>query len=215
MGKFSKTLNATSGRRTDNAPGARRAKAAIRENVLNAIGADKASVFDAFSGEGQLHRQVWHQAARYTGCDRKFYRDDRHAFVADNRRVMRAIDLSGFNILDADAYGSPWEQLLIWAARRKVRPGETIGVCLTEGSALKIKMGTIPYVLADLAGLNPHAVGAARQLDQVINRAIAGLARRMGCRVVDRWQADGRKGSSMRYVGLVLQSLEPAPALEP
>src|SRR5437764_15324750 len=139
MGKFARTLKQTTAggtsRKTDNAPAAHRAKAGIRQAVLGAVGADQARVFDAFAGEGKMFAQVWHQAGRgYTGCDRKFYRGDpRRAFVADNRRVMRAIDLTQFNILDADAYGSPWEQLIIWAARRKVAPGELVGICFTEG----------------------------------------------------------------------------------
>jgi hypothetical protein len=88
---------------------AKGAKAEIRQHVLDAIGAGEASVFDAYGGAGELYRAVWHKAARYVGCDMTWFRDKRTMFVADNRRVMRAIDLGQFNVFDLDAFGSPYE----------------------------------------------------------------------------------------------------------
>jgi len=106
---------------------AKSAKVAIRQNVLEAVGRD-ARVFDAFAGVGEMHREVWHQAAGYVGCDRVWYRDKRVAFVADNRRVMRSIDLTEFRVFDFDSFGSPWEQIVILAARRPIAPGERVGI---------------------------------------------------------------------------------------
>ena len=68
-----------------------------------------------------MWREVWHEAAAYVGCDLKWYRDERLAYVADNRRVLRAIDLKPFNVFDFDAWGAPWEQVLILIARRPLR----------------------------------------------------------------------------------------------
>ncbi|WP_291712005.1 hypothetical protein [Bradyrhizobium sp.] len=39
----------------------------------------------------------------------------------------------------------------------------------------------------------------------MIDKAIAGLARRISCTVEKRWQAEGRTGAAMRYIGLVLK----------
>jgi hypothetical protein len=181
------------------------AKTLIRRNVLAAIGADQARVFDAFAGSGQMHARVWSQAAHYIGCDLEFYRDERPAFVADNRRVMRAIDLAPFNVFDLDAYGSPWEQVTILAARRKLAPSEVCGLVLTEGSGLKIKFGTAPLALAKLAGVQHHLPGMSSQQDMLIGRAISRVARLMGGTVAKRWEAHGKVGSSMRYIGLVLE----------
>ena len=67
------------------------------------IGAEAASVFDAFAGEGQMFKAVWCQAARYVGCDKDAWypQDERMAFAkCDNRRVLRAVDLRGYNIFD-------------------------------------------------------------------------------------------------------------------
>ena len=55
---------------TDNNPQARRAKIAIRQNVLDGIGR-KAGVFDAFAGSGEMYSAVWLHAGGYVGCDPK------------------------------------------------------------------------------------------------------------------------------------------------
>ncbi len=52
---------------------ARKTKTAIRARVLEAIGADKARVFDAFAGAGVAYYTVWNRAASYVGCDLKWY----------------------------------------------------------------------------------------------------------------------------------------------
>ncbi len=208
--------------KVDSAEGSRGAKRKIRQNVLDEIGAKNGRVFDAFAGAGFMYRDVWKQAAEYTGCDLKYFRDQRLAFVSDNVRVMRAIDLTRFNIFDLDAYGSPWQQALILAARRPVASKERIGLVLTEGSVMMQRLGGMPFALGEVADFAPEAAGkpvrdasgyhgrlagAARAQDKVLNRAIAGLAKKMACTVVKRWQAKGKKGTSMRYVGLVLSGL--------
>ncbi len=190
--------------KTDNNPQAFAAKVTIRKNVLAAIG-DKASVFDAFAGAGEMYAAVWKTAAAYTGCDLKWARDGRMMFAADNRRVLRAIDLAPFNLFDLDAYGSPWEQALIIADRRPIAPGEMIGLVLTEGNGFAFKSNVMPTAIRVLTGLRPGVVGLSRKQDGVIDRATAGLAKRMRCEIVSRWQAEGRTGASMRYIGLVFR----------
>ena len=203
-GKFSADLVGLA--KTDNAHGATRAKIQIRELLLGAV--PDARVFDGFAGEGHMHDAVWHRAAGYVGCDTRFFRDQRLAFVADNRRVLRAIDLSPFNVFDFDAYGSPWEQVLILAARRLVRPAERLGLCLTEGQALKLKMGGMSRALSQLSGVG-NQPGLGRQQDEIINRALLRTAELMHARIADRWQAVGKTGSRMVYLGIVLEGLSP------
>jgi hypothetical protein len=192
------------GVKTDNNPQAFRAKVAIRRSVLDAVGRDKA-VFDAFAGFGQMYSAVWKDATGYTGCDMKPQRDSRLMFCADNRRVMRAIDLASFSIFDLDSYGSPWVQAIIIADRRRVAPGELLGLALTEGAGFAYKSNIVPEAIAVLTGLRTGIVGLSKKQDAVIDKAIAGLARRMSCTVEKRWQAEGRTGASMRYIGLVLK----------
>ena len=181
-----------------------KAKIAIRQNVLNAIGRD-VSVFDAFAGSGAMYSAVWRDARSYTGCDLKPQRDGRLMFCADNRRVMSAIDLSRFNVFDLDSYGSPWVQAIIIADRRRVASGEKIGIILTEGAGFAYKSNIVPEAIAILTGLRTGIVGLSKKQDAVIDKAISGLAWRMSCTVEKRWQAEGRTGASMRYIGLVLK----------
>jgi hypothetical protein len=190
--------------KTDNNPRAFRAKVAIRRNVLATIGAD-AAVFDAFAGSGEMYSAVWKDAAHYTGCDQKPQLDGRLMFCADNRRVMRAIDLAKFSVFDFDSYGSPWVQAIILADRRRVVAGELVGLVLTEGAGFAYKSNIVPEAVAILTGLRTGIVGLSKKQDTVIDKAIAGLARRMGCEIVKRWQAEGRTGASMRYIGLVMR----------
>jgi hypothetical protein len=190
----------------DNNPQAHRAKVKMRELVFSAI-AEQAEpkVFDAFAGTGQMYSEVWRRAALYTGCDKKLQRDSRLMFCADNRRVMRAINLQPFNIIDLDSYGSPWEQCVILAERRKVQPGELIGIVLTDGAGFNYKMNSVPAAISILTGLRTKHVGLGKKVDAMVDRAIGGLARLMHCDVVKRWQADGKTGAAVRYIGLVLR----------
>lgn len=192
------------GTKTDNHPQARRAKIVIRQNVLDAIG-KQASVFDAFAGSGEMFSAVWNKAKSYTGCDLKRQSDSRLMFCADNIRVLRAIDLSKFQIFDFDAYGSPWVQAIILSDRRRVAPGERLGLVLTEGAGLGYKFNNIPMAISVLTGLRRGMVGTGKRHDDIIERAIAGLCKRMSCTVEKRWQADRSGGGGIRYIGLVLK----------
>lgn len=204
--RFSASL-AKSAKKTNNHPAARRAKVEIRRNVLEAIGEDRARVFDAFAGEGDMHGAVWCRAAHYVGCDLVWYRDDRLAFAANNERVLRAIDLTQFNVFDFDAYGSPWYQVLILADRRPVQRGEMLGLVLTEGSGFNLKMGGLPRAMSALAGLYGPVAGGSRHMDELINMVLAGLCRRMNVALKRRWQAHRTGGADMRYLGLILEGI--------
>ncbi len=186
-----------------NHPKSKAAKVDIRERVLEAVGRE-AQVFDAFAGPGEMFRAVWNRCAGYVACDQEWFRDGRPAYVADNARVMRSIDLSRFSIFDFDAFGSPWQQVLILAARREVEPGERIGVVLTDGSGLKLKQGDLPTALAQIAGFHGRPAGLIRGQDEIITRAIHGMCRRMNCTLEYRWEAHGKTGAGVRYIGLVL-----------
>lgn len=207
---FSKRLGKPAKR--DNS--ARATKTAIRRWVLEAIGADKAHVFDAFSGAVVAYYDVWKRAASCVGCDLKWYPDERLAFVADNRRVLRLLDLVGFNIFDFDAYGCPWEQAYIMSARRRLSPGERFGIVLTDGSGLKMKFGAAPTALGLLANVPLKAAGLSRQQHKIIDSGVEAIAARLGGSIVDRWQATGKTGARMRYIGLILEGHKKGPGRE-
>jgi hypothetical protein len=188
-------------------PKATRAKIEVRRQVFAAIGAEKAHVFDAFCGEGHMHREVWHEAASYLGCDELFYpADDRLCYAADNLRVLRTVDLAPFTVFDLDAYGSPWEQLYIIAHRRKIRPDENIGVVLTEGQGMKLKRGGMSHALSVLSGARNRLPGLARAQDEVFDRALRRAVFLMGGKIVRRWEAASKQNSTMHYIGVILQA---------
>lgn len=206
MGEFQKLLK-NSNKKTNNHQKSVAMKISLRRNVLDAI--PDARVFDAFAGSGKMYREVWNNAALYTGCDLKWFRDERSVFVAKNQRVMRCIDLGEYNIFDIDAYGSPWLQISILSARRRLATGERFGLVLTDGSGLKLKMGQCPKALADLCKMEKSTIpGINRAHGLLINQALAEVCRRMNARIVDRWDHERPGKSEMRYIALLLEVLD-------
>jgi len=163
-------------------------------------------VFDAYAGPGAMYSGAWCHAKQYVGCDKEFYNDSRLMYCADSARVMRAIDLSAFNVFDFDAFGSPYELALILAARRKVFTDEVIGIVLTDGTSLTINFNSVPTAVIELAGLSGRNLsGAGANADFIFERMIRGLARRMGCSVEKRWEARGKTGQQMRYSAIMME----------
>ena len=188
-----------------------RAKATIRRHVLDAVGPSRAVVFDAFAGPGLMWAEVWRRAAEYVGCDEHRHRDARCCYVADNRRVLRTLDLARFTVFDLDAFGCPWEQALIIAARRHLAPGERVGFAITDGTWLKTRTGTgWPHALREATGIERAAgeMGDKGFHDELLVRAAHTVARRMGGTIVRQWRAVGVTGARMRYLGLVLEGLD-------
>jgi hypothetical protein len=203
MGKFTKGLQNAA--KVKNHKRGMPGKIALRRKLLEEIGADKASVFDAFAGSGVMWREVWHEAVDYVGCDLEWHEWYKHkAFCADNRRVLRCISLNRFNIFDLDAFGSPWEQGAIIAARRKLGKGELIGFGLTDGSAMRARTGKVDWKLAQLSGVDVDMSGAHREWPALTRRAMSEIASRMGGTLVDIWSADSG-GRAMSYSAALLK----------
>ena len=187
-------------------------KGEIRRRVLNTIGPANARVLDTCAGAGAMHDAVWKDAAEYTAIDYDWWRDSRRAYVGDARRIMRNIDLTRFNTFDIDPFGSPWEILYLVARNRPTAPGERLGLVITDGSGLAMKVNSFPEALMWFAGISRRIKGGGHHQEEVLNRAIDELVRRLKCRLVTRWQATMKGGSSMRHIGLILEAEEPAPA---
>lgn len=194
-----------SGKKTHNSASAAHAKVSMRDALMEHIGAASCRVFDAYAGPGAMHDAVWCRAASYVGCDTEWFQDARRVFVADNQLVMRAIDLDAFNVFDLDAFGSPWECATILAARRRVSPGEVVGLCLTDGSGLKLKMSGVPHALARLAGVSGNVKLANRGHGPMFDRALAVVCERMGARLEKRWQARSTVRASMFYEAVAMR----------
>lgn len=196
--------------KTNNSASGYRAKVELRRQVGEAIGFDRLRVLDLYAGNGEMYRGIWCEAAHYVGCDLEWFRDDRLAYVVDNRRLLRAIDLMEFNAFDFDAHGSPWEQIYIFA-RRHGRLSERIGLVITEGSSLKLRQQAIPsrknllpHALALMAGLRRDAVGVNASYGDVVRKAIVNCGTMLGAKPVHIWGARKPTGSQVGYFGVVL-----------
>ena len=190
----------------DNNPAAREAKLELRRRVLAEV--TPARVFDAFCGRGEMYRGVWKEGATdYVGCDeRPWHRDDPPRFVADNTRLMRAIDLGRFNVFDFDAYGSPWDQALILAARRKWQPGEKGALVLTDGSAFSLGWTHIPPGMRELAGLATKIGPSTKShVADLMDMARRGWAKRSHVTILAMWQAAVKTGAEVVYTALVFE----------
>lgn len=204
--------------KTDNARGATDAKVQLRLNVLDCV--RPARVFDAFAGLGNMYLRAWSKADSYVGCDERDWSpsEPHKRFVCDNRIVMRAIDLQAFNIFDFDAYGMPWDQMLILLHRRTWAKGEIGAVVLTDGSSLKIRVGGMSNAMATLLGAQAARDNLPRNLHHL--QAIRRLTLKRWCqlaRVAPRrlWEAtgrgSGRGGTQMAYTACVFEGLGPEP----
>lgn len=194
---------AKAAKKIHNSPLAFDAKVRIRQFVFDAVGST-VHVFDAFAGMGKMYHAVWRNADSYIGCDLEWARDERLAFVADNRRVLRIIDLYKFNTFDLDAHGSPWHAAYIIANRRSVKAGERIGLVLTDGSGMRYKMGRLSKGLDKLLGfrLGETYSGIDREINELLATAIQRLAKIMGANVERYWMAvkpGGGEGQIHRY----------------
>jgi len=71
-------------------------------------------VLDAYAGDGEIWRWVtrWRPDVEVTSIEKDPSRG-KGAIRADNRRVLKAMDLTQFSVLDLDAWGQPTDQLAI------------------------------------------------------------------------------------------------------
>lgn len=95
-------------------------KVLLREDLLERIKKKNIKVLDAFGGDGL----VWTGVLKNSGkniqvlrIDRK--KDKKGAYLrGDNKRLLKSLDLGAFDIIDLDAYGSPFVQLSIIFEKR-------------------------------------------------------------------------------------------------
>ena len=202
-------LLAPSQKRTDNHVLALPAKVELREKLLTEI--SPASVLDMFAGAGEMHGRVWVKAKSYVGCDIRLQMDERRMFCCRNEVLLRSIDLAPYNLFDADAYGDVWRTLIVLAARRTLRPKETIGVAYTDGTPRAMALISHPHSLLSLVpdsrrGLRVYSVN---HHVTIARRAVEELARRMRAVVRKHWIATRRSGggAGQIYGAFVLTGL--------
>ena len=125
-----------------------RTKVRLRLELIDKIGKDKIHVLDAFAGQGLVWKEIQRQRPELqvttVGIEKRKYVNP-NVIMGDNRKAMKGMDLTVFDIIDLDAFGCPWEQLTI-AAQRAPR----VPVVLTH---ISVTLGPVPKGLLKAAGL--------------------------------------------------------------
>lgn len=127
-----------------------KAKEDIRRMMLVEMGVTEKCglrVFSGYDGHGVMRDNIYKDAGVYLGCDIDLTTiRPIHARCED---VLRAIDVSRFNVFDFDAFSSAWESVWITSQRLgEVR--EPVGVVITDGlmggfRKMKSTLGEVPF----------------------------------------------------------------------
>lgn len=86
----------------------------VKIRLDNLPSSKEISVLDCFHGDGKIWSEIKRRAniqINVVGIDKKNNKNG--AMVGDNIKVMRSIDLNKFDVIDLDAYGSPFKQLFV------------------------------------------------------------------------------------------------------
>ena len=191
--------------KTDTHAAGHDAKIDLRRRVLAHV--SPARVLDAFCGLGEMRREAWSAAASWTGCDQRPWDPSQPArYIADNLDVMRAIDLSRFNVFDFDAYGSPWAQASMLAKLRRWAPGERGAMVTSDGSGASTQWGQTGATLGAVLGADRYEAMRGKRLGA--NRAaFAPWAALAGVRILERWEAARPGRTGVLYTAIVFEGL--------
>ena len=185
------------GKKTNNTKSC--AKKMIRNHIFARITAP--SVLEVFCGSGEMYDLVWHRAEKYKGVDRKKFFDARDTVCGDALKAVSSIDLSGFNIFDVDAYGSPYDVLKILIDRiSRNKKEKEYGFVLTDGVSMDLRLGRICKGLQYFTGINFHVFKRADFMHDVfISDVILKIEKELSGVASDFIIAHGKTGAAMRY----------------
>jgi hypothetical protein len=152
-----------------------RTKVRLRLELIDEIGKDKIHVLDAFAGQGLVWKEIQRQRpdleVTTVGIEKRKYVNP-NVIMGDNRKAMKGMDLTVFDMIDLDAFGCPWEQLAIAAERAPHVP-----VVLTH---ISVTLGPVPKGLLKAAGL-PSAWYESMGIPQAYLGVCDGIGGRCFC----------------------------------
>lgn len=90
-------------------------KIRLRLLTLESIDKDTIHILDAFTGNMVVWQQIKSRTKKKLNILRIDAKPDRDGLylVGDNQKFIQSLDLARFDIIDLDAYGSPYKQLKI------------------------------------------------------------------------------------------------------
>jgi len=182
------------------------AKVEIRCRAKRALGGALA-VLDLYCGEGHMYRACYHDAAQYLGVDDEKVHDAAECLLTDNLRYVAEADLSPFNLVDCDAYGSPWRIAMMASQKLSRRP---FALVLTDGQCNKLRFNMGSRFTHAILGI-PRFMripGLRLWYKLFLARAIRHIEHRTGTRCRCGWHA--RNKHNTHYVALIFDSRESA-----
>jgi len=93
-----------------------RAKVALRKEALASIGKKEVKVLDCFYGQGLIWKAIRNEVdidISVLGIEIKKGKSMDCVIEGDNLKVLPTLDLDCYDLIDLDAYGSPFKQLEI------------------------------------------------------------------------------------------------------
>jgi hypothetical protein len=114
-------------------------KVAIRREAVADL--ETVNVLDCFGGENRIWSKIPHQ--RYYGVDRQAWKGAN--LTADNRRVLNTLDLSGFNVIDLDAYGMPDTQIATLLKNPTLQPQTVVVLTCITGAMNGLSKHLVDY----------------------------------------------------------------------
>lgn len=182
-------------------------KLMLRREALDHVGKASARVLDLFAGPvGEMWAGCWSQAADYLGVDVEYRPfDARRRLVAPWSMAVQSLELDGWNIIDLDAFGSPWGAAARLSERWRPAEGARVAVVTTDGSWRAVRTGRVLTIDADLRRLG--CVQAPRRYEgrgEMSRAGLTALAKRCGIKIdalrVRASDAQGGSGGSSALV---------------
>lgn len=151
-------------KKTDNS--ALEEKVVLRLNSLERIEKDTVNVLECFGGEGVIWSEVRQRTIKKVNSIRIDVRYGLSGFYlrGDNLKYLSTIDLRGFDIIDLDAYGSPFKQLEI-IFRRGYRG-------IIHCTFIQSGMGMLENKLLEAVGYNKSMI---RKAPSLFNKSSFGI----------------------------------------
>lgn len=140
------------------------AKTKLRSEIVATL-PPAARILEGFAGSGKMYRQVWSPFAGATidkdeakVLDAARERPNWACYRGDTERVLLAGWMSRvpFDVIDFDAWGSPWPFVLAWSRSKRERAPKT-WLILTDGYMAKTSVAPLCRALFAEAGPRTHS----------------------------------------------------------
>lgn len=179
------------------------AKIEVRKKTIDIIGCDNARVLEIFCGSGEMYDAVWKDAAYYVGIDKIKFFDNRKTICGDADKALRIVDLNQFNIIDIDAYGSPYDVMNYII--RNIKFDDKLCFIVTDGVDMDMRMGRICAGIRNILEMECNIIKKAHLMhDRLISMIIKKIAQTLNANISYIDIAKGKTGAGMRYYSFML-----------